>query len=638
MSKNIFFFFLFACSIHLANAQLKQHPFVLVSADELSGIRPRINNEPYLSMFERLKQNEQELSPGIDDIYQHIHLIRLRTFIYALNEDVQMAQNCFNLIEEISQDSVYVQNPFSFGLTRAAILQDLSLAYDFCYSGWNHDQRVFVADLLYQLMLSVNANMGREANYRLESNWMGVRYGSALFAAIALNDTLNQFREKAVTAHIWDTKERLRDHIHASHTADGWFVETLGYQAYDGKFIWPALIAFQNFHRKGAIQLDEFAPRILPAFRQHITGTVAIPSSGGVGVKPDLANDNVMAGFKQWPMWMRLVDPTHHAHLKWMNDYIYQGDFFRRADDFFYSILFSDPSVETINPSSAGFLNYVEETVGVLMFRNQFKDSSDIVATFNTSATRFPGHSGPDNLTFRITGLGNIWAVGVGRTGDPTGQTLLFPEKNKIEVPRPIPAGNLDGFKFSGGDGSGYAIGSGSCVGVNNHSRIFMADYTVKSGAKAVFVVKDQSDDGRIWRMHTPGFNKVVKTDDGVLITAPNGSTMRITVPGIKHPVIHIGNVRYGGETIRHNPGVGFHGESYFDNILIDIECDKNILVVMTLQEPGKSHPEISVNRRGNKIKAGNSLVRIPAFPKKITPKSPRGDFLGQCKFDDSFI
>jgi len=608
----------FCLLISPLSGQSRIHPFSLVSADELTIIRQKTTLEPYSGMLQKLKVSEQELSSREPSVYHQASLIRNRAFLYALTGHESWAQQCFEEVLRIAADTVFIPDPFSFGLTRAVILRDLTLAYDFAYQGWSKEQRVRVADLVFELMKSVSANMGQQANYRLESNWMGVRYGSALLAAVVLNDELNRSlgRENIILAHLWDLKERMRDHIHASHTDGGWFVETMGYHVYDGQFVWPAIIAYQNRYREGVIDLEEYAPRLLQAYGQHITGTIAIQTVNGIGIKPDLANDNKMLGFTPWPLWQRILSPSVRPYIAWMHDYFYTAGEVQPAPDLFYSILFHDEKQGKVNPATGGFLNYLEKEVGVLMFRNEFKDSADIVATFNTSARRFPGHSGPDNLTFRITGLGGIWAVGVGRTGNPTGQTALFPAAGSINLPRPLPAGRLEKHHFTGQRGSGYAIGSGSCMGVDNHTRLFWADYTEQSGAKGVFVVKDVTDNGRIWRMHTPGFNKIENLPDGVMIIAPNGASMKITTPGNAQPAIHIGEVRYGGETVRHNPGVHYYGKSYFDNHLIDIECDNDILVVMTLQEPGKKHPDVTVNRRATRIKVGNLSLSVPDLKK----------------------
>lgn len=593
----------------------QEHPMGLIKATDLTIVRQRLLSSPFENVIELFRGDEKNLRCNLTTVYDQEALIRLRAYLYALTSEEGWASSCYSAIETLSEDPEFLKNPMSFGLTRAAILSSVSQAYDLCYEGWSEKQRGFVADLVFDLMQSVNANMGPLSNNKLESNWMGVRYGSVLFAAIVLNDSLNASlgRRELLNAYKWDTQQRLKDHVLASYTTRGWFVESMGYQIYDGSFVWPAIIALQNSLSEGVIQFKEWVPGLLQGYRQNVTGTVAINTGRGMGIKADLADDNPMAGFQGWAFWQRLLPAGNQEAVRWMHRYLLEPDAFKnRSTDLFYSVLFAQSPIGGYNPASGGFLNYCEPEQGVVMFRNQFRDSTDIVATFNTSSKRYGGHAGPDNLTFRLTGLGTLWVVGGGRTGDPTGQTNLFPPKETIPIGRGWTEGQLDRYSFEGGNGSGFAIGSGSCLGVDGHHRLLLADYSERSGAKAVFVVRDHSLNGAVWRMHTPGFNHVELIADGVMVHAPNGSTLKITVPGMTEPEIQLGSVRYGGSTQRHNPGIFFNGQAWYDNHLIDIHCEKEILVVITLQPTGCLHPEISGNQFSKTIKVGGQRISLP--------------------------
>lgn len=599
----------------LVNTTAAEHPKGLISSGDLAALRQKAGIAPFKQVVQVMRDHELWLRDNQVSVYDQEGLVRLRTYLYTFTSEEGWAASCYSAIEALSEDTVFLKNPMSFGLTRAALLRSLSQAYDFCYQGWSEQQRVFVADLVFDLMQSVNANMGPLSNNKLESNWMGVRYGSVLFAAIVLNDSLNASmgRRELLNAYKWDTQERLRDHVQASYTPGGWFVESMGYQFYDGSFVWPALIAFQNSLSEGGIQFAEWVPGMLQGYRQNVTGTVAINTGRGMGIKADLADDNPMAGFHGWAFWQRLLPAGNQEAVRWMHRYLLDPEAFRnRSPDLFYSVLYAHDPSDGYNPASGGFLNYCEPGQGVVMFRNQFRDSTDIIATFNTSSKRYKGHAGPDNLTFRLTGLGNIWAVGGGRTGDPTGQTNLFPLEEEIPTGKGWPEGDLDRYRFEGGDGSGYAIGSGSCLGVHRHRRLLLADYSERSGVKAVFVVRDHSLNGAVWRMHTPGFNRVELVADGVMVYAPNGSTLKISVPGMAEPEIHLRSVRYGGSTQRHNPGIFFNGRAWYDNHLIDIHCEREILVVMTLQPAGSAHPGISGHQQSKSIKVGQQRIKLP--------------------------
>jgi hypothetical protein len=288
---------------------------------------------------------------------------------------------------------------------------------------------------------------------------------------------------------------------------------------------------------------------------------------------------------------MRLLPAKTKPYVKWMADYLNNAEVFQH--DLLLLALYAD-DLDSENPATGGYLNYIDETQGVVFFRNQFMDQDDVVACFNTSSKRFPGHAGPDNLTFRIAGLGNLWVVGAGRTGQVAGQTNLFPEGDWEQQKERHVESSLLAHEFDQ-DGSGSAIGLGSCMGVKNHKRKFVADYSGQAGAKAVFIVIDSSTNGRTWRLNTPEFNDVEILENGFLLTAPNGSTLKAVVPEQQDVVVHVGKVRYGGSTIENNSGIGFGGNYYGYNKTIDIACNGNITVVMTMQPKGVKHPRIDM-------------------------------------------
>ncbi len=573
-------------------AELPTHPRGLIQQKEINGLREKIKNEPFKSLFESIRNEEQRLSGVAKGVYDVSTLAKYQAFIYMLTGEKSWALKTYSNITSLSEDTIFVRNPFSKGLTRAHVLRELVYAYDFCFEGFTDHQRQFVNNVLYDLMSSVNNNMGKMANYHLESNWMGVRYGSVVFAAVVLDDVyLDQSTEpKSVLPFLWDTQKRLQDHLNVAFTANGWFVESLGYQVYDCNFACPAIIALQNtFSSNATFYLENYAPNMVHALDQHITSIVKLQNGNSYGIKADLADDNPTIGLSQFAFGLRLFPEKLTPYLYWMVDYLKNEDVFQ--DDLLLLTLYSMDK-ESSNPASGRYLNYVDETTGVVFFRNRFQDENDIVACFNTSSKRFHGHAGPDNLTFRITGLGSLWVVGAGRTGEVAGQTNLFPDGNWQDQKGKNVESKLIEYVFEQ-DGSGSVIGAGSCMGVKNHTRKFAADYSGKAGAKAVFIISDSSENGKTWRLNTPEFNEVKILKNGFLLTTPNGSTLKGIVAGKQVVEVKVGKVRYGGSTQDHNPGIGFGGKYYSYNKTIDIACDGNITVIMTMQPKGDKHPNM---------------------------------------------
>jgi len=564
------------------------HPRGLLLSTDIEDIRDKIRIEPFKAMFALIRTRAEATSITV---YDDAKKIADQAFIYLLTEDQQWSDRSYENIKKLVLDTMFVQNPFSKGLTRAYILKQMAMAYDFSYNGWSSKQRKFVNQEIYKLMLSVANNMGIEANYSAESNWMGVRYGSVVFGANIIDDTfLDSNQVMGRKAYLWDAQKRLQDHIKAGFTEHGWFSETLGYHVYNASFILPAIISLQHSSSsKPVFTLPEYAPRLIHSIDQHITSTVSIPTISGVGIKADLGDDNPMTGSSLFAYGARLMPARLKPYLKWMLDYLYDGAYIQNP---ILTMCFYPEEIEAMNPETETFLNYIDTTQGVVFFRNEFKDKNDIVASFNTSSNRIKGHSAPDNLTFRIIGLGSLWAIGAGRTAEVAGQTNLFPTGNWQEQMDINVEGTLTKHHFEK-DGSGYAAGHGSSLGVDNHWRKFTVDYSKENDVEAVFTVEDKSENGHTWRMNTPEFNTVKPLYNGFLITAPNGSSMKATVIGSKKAEISIGKATYGATTVANNTGIAFKGKKYTHTKTIDIACDKNITVIMTLQPKGKSHPEL---------------------------------------------
>ena len=87
---------------------------------------------------------------------------------------------------------------------------------------------------------------------------------------------------------------------------------------------------------------------------------------------------------------------------------------------------------------------------------------------------------------------------------------------------------------------------------------------------------------------------------------------MKISLPQIEKSDIKIENIRYGGATVRHNPGVMFHKKAFYDNHLVDIKCDQNLLVVITLAGPGETHPSVKFDRQTSRVMTNNKIIEVP--------------------------
>jgi hypothetical protein len=593
------------------------HPRSIVSIEELPELREKVQRAPFRAMLDHkiahvLEKQEVQSSRAYDP-YADGDLMVQQAFLYLLTGEEKWATACWSSAERVLADEEILKNPISRGLTRARLLKNLALSYDFCYAAWNPEQRQEVNDQLYETMFSVNANMGYSANYSIESNWMGVRFGSVILASFVWDPDENNDRRTAEKPLQWDAGKRLQDHLEKQIFANGWNGESMSYHIYGWTFVGPALLSMQQ--NLSSFSLQNFAPETVNTLHGLMTSTVAIKHRAIRGVNADLSDDDMMfATGGVLAMGFSLYPEEQHAALKWMHDYLIHPEEYAHYTDetLFYSILYYPEALKPQNPAEIGWLTYHDPEQGIVIRRNRFRDENDIVTTYNAKQTGIRGHAGPDANTFRIIGLGVPWVIGGGRTGNTAGQSNLFPSEEATNKKDRKTLGTLHDFQFF--ENGAYAIGSGSALGTQDHQRIMYTSFDEQSGAEAVVVIADRSANGRRWRINTPEFNQVEETENGYILSAPNASTLRVKyLPASHERKLEKGILRYGGDTQTHNLGIWYQGEGYANSRYIDLFCDKDITAVITLQKDGQDHPEVTLQSE-DEVVVGSLKIRLPEF------------------------
>ncbi|NET39491.1 MAG: hypothetical protein F6K19_47265 [Cyanothece sp. SIO1E1] len=594
------------------------HPRGLLTGTELNDLRANLEQPILAKMLNLLQKNvarreteTMEKGQG-GSHYDRSYLTVDQAGLYLLTQNKSWAQKAFQNTLLLLRDSIYT-NPFSRGLNRATILQQIAITYDFCYAAWNDEQRDMVNEGLLAGMYSVNANMGFEANYNIESNWMGVRFGAVIMAASVWDEPeLNEGRRSRALPLLWDAGKRLREHIEKNIYTNGWNGESLGYHNYGWSFVGPAIIALQNGVKGNpAFDLANFVPHTLNSLRAQTIATVAIPSSAGMMTKIDLSDDNLNANLsKLLALGWRLYPPDQRGELLWMYDYFNPKERFSDSrNSLLFSLLFYPQDVWEKQAPTA--LQYHDPDQGITIFRNTFQDENDIVAAYSATGKRIKGHQGPDTNAPRLLGLGVPWIIGGGRTAEVAGQSNLFPAKDNTPRKGDRGLGTLLNYGFDQ-DGGGFALGRGSCLGVEDHVRFFQVSFIEETEAKATIIIADSSTNGQRFRICTPEFNQLSIKRDGYLLEAPNGSTMRVTVIDASEPlVIKEEMIRYDGSTVRLNPGITYRANSYTHSRAIDIHCDQSIKLVITLQAEGEQHPKVSWSEKENRVKVGAAEFQL---------------------------
>ncbi|HKL33518.1 MAG TPA: hypothetical protein VJ919_13345, partial [Tangfeifania sp.] len=210
MKRILFILILLAFSQIIFSQTSPVHPRGIIKASELEHIRNRLDNEPYKTWFEKIKTTTQKAEQEVDhsDPYSVSYLALKQAQMHILTGKNSLAEKCYATLQRVIHDSIY-NDPISRGLTRATMLFCTAMSYDFCFNAWDENQRKEVAEKLFQTMLTVNSNMGFSANYAMESNWNGVRWGSALLAALVYDDLEGKYDRNPALPFVWDIQKRL---------------------------------------------------------------------------------------------------------------------------------------------------------------------------------------------------------------------------------------------------------------------------------------------------------------------------------------------------------------------------------------------------------------------------------------------
>lgn len=588
------------------------HPRSLIRPNELETIRQKIRHEPFVSMVNTMKAKLAEIpvleaSISRTDINLRMRQISMQAAMYLFTGNSKWADDCFRSLEPVLNDTLIFTNSLSYGLTRALCLRDAAIAYDFCYNAWTKNQRNFVNQKLLGSMYSVQASMGTEANYNMESNWMGIRYSSTCIASLVY-DEINPGKSRALPI-LWDDIKRLADHTSKNLYKNGWNGESMGYHVYDWSFIGPAVIALQNNFPGEFFQLSKYIPNAVHSLWALTTSTLKIENTNGqYGIKADLSDDNLTINLLDLlAIGLRIYPDDQKPAIAWMFNSLFNP----QNDVSVYAILYYPSSIETINPEMLSWLNYSDPEQGVVIFRNRFKDKNDIVCTISATSKRVRGHQGFDTNTLRLIGLNSIWITGAGRTKEIDGQSNIFSDTVPGKIVPENTTGNLIFFETRT-DGSGMATCTGSCFGVNRLIRHFYVDYTKKSGAEAVVIENNFSENGKLWRICTPEFNVIKETSDGFIITSPSMASLKATVFNKdKDAKLTISKVRYGGNTKEHNPGIQYLGGTYEYLHSLSYKINNNVIIVYTLQSLGKEHPRVKYCSLTNTVLVGNTKYRL---------------------------
>ena len=595
------------------------HPRLLFSAEELPGLRGRLDHPALEGLVERVRSEvvrETDRSGKWSSILYDSR-VRDHALLYAMTGDPEEAEACWERVLALLEDKVFWQNPRSKGLTRAYGALSVALAYDLCYDAWPEDRRKRVSGELLRISQGMQRSMGRGANTQTANNWQGVRYGAVLVAALACDEP----EGPALAAKAY---EGLIQHLKKNLGPSVWNPEGIGYLTYPWTFTGPAGIVAR---RAGLGDLSAKVPQIRETLWTQFAGTVPIPTmDGDRGLYGDLSDDNPRLGSRGTAgLAFAYLPEAAQGAARFAYDQIFPAqEFDTRWGGGLYTWLYYPVDTEPENPEQAGRLTFRDNAQGIMLFRNRWQDEEDIVALVNATARRAQGgHTGADVNTFRLQGLGGFFVTGAGRTNQTAGQTNLFPAGGPPKQ-RDRNLGKLREGSFDA-QGGGHAVVTGSCMGVRNHQRTFQVDYSGRSGTPALFLNHETSENGRKWRINTPELNRIELRENQFWIHASNGSVLHGVVLEPAAPVFNTGTVERGGGA--GHTGFPYRGTKYINNTWLEMEVEGRVAVAMTLQKGVSDAVTVQQGLHGAELRLGEVAIRYDRVEEELRLEDPGAPF-----------
>lgn len=606
------------------------HPRLLIEATELPELRDRITREPYASMMAELEsfaENDTTVSAQYGETVAAVNC----GFLYLLTGDDTWAAKARSYAETRLTDT---GNSHGWdrdikGLALYWHGRGMALAYDFCHDApsWNTAAGLgstpaepfvdYVRDRLKAQADRIYEDGGNEQNRNAASNWQNNRFASAGLIYLAIEESLTEGEKTRIHGCMDKVETYLVENMGDSPDSRGFNIEAIGYQMYPWSFTGPFAIAAE---RLGYGRMADAAPAASAyALWNVYSAALKIPHIWGdhYGSHLDFGDDNnTHRGEGCYGLAFYFCPDFLHPGLRYWYDRLVGelGDqtWDRERHGLMYSILYYRDDIEAVMPDSIKeWSNAYLETGGngYFTFRNAYAQGAEIIAQIYAKFRGNKGHSGPDALSFRIAGLDAPFAVGGGRYGPDinaadTGKkqdaylrsmNTLYPVDPENELTISGNSGELLGVpqSFEDGGGSVSLHIDRNNVDTLNHTRRFLADYSEASGADAVYVISDTSDNGNWWQFCQ------VDLDSGVQAISVDGNSFTVTNP---NGTLLTGTVIYPASNLRWKTGsrirgsdYGYYGVRYDTNEYVHFQSDDgDYLVVLTLNESGETPPVVT--------------------------------------------
>jgi len=604
------------------------HPRLVTDSLNLQAINNNLDEEPFVSMVAELKDiavSDTVLSPGF--IYQDPALNRAlsNAGLYLLTGDSIYASLALSEASERVY-SVHWANPNNYCLHMYNEAVKIALIYDWCYHAQSmHDTLKIAFSQGLKTVGEVIFNNGGigQVTSSLASYIQGARYAAAGMALLATDETIS----KEIITDCWEKVESyLSRAYNLDEASSGWNIEGNRKTVYTmGNFVGPFAIAACRSNPKFELRCYQNLEAIYWSVYANFSTAKNImglgngvqtgfyldyPHTAGEGMYGQafyFAGPEIIRGFKYW----------YNRTQGNLSPYVPIWD--NKSAGTIWSILYYPGHIKERNPMEIpAWKAYFNDStgVGVFIFRNDYNDENDMLAQFYAGLEHDESiPTGPENLSFEIIAGGTPFVIGGGFSypGNVLSQSALYGYNPGIASPVfSTENATLVGSPKIYSDGSGYIIAetdSGHFL-TNYHKRWFAASYDkTASGAEAVYIIADESDNGSYFQISTFVGNEIEVDGNTFEIISGNNYSMKGT---ILYPVFGL-NVQTGEKFRSGNYGYVEGDSAITTNKYIHFQGnDGKFVVVLTINPADRSHPDVHFT--GELMTGANIMVNDKVF------------------------
>lgn len=566
----------------------REHPRLIFRSTEIPTLKQKAQTTQGKAIIQNLKRTlEQEIEYDGYVPTGGYHAAG-HCFLGLLEDNPASAATAWQIVTKS------MANPGQRLLEHSPIVAGVALAYDLCYNQWNKTQQQQVNQWLTLQTLKLIAGDSPKNGWNSYSwsNWNARARGAAGLAALAILDEPpeyypqdNQFFQnpKDVEKLLKIAERNIIRYFDAAIGDHGIGTEGDHYTTEPLRLtILPFLQAYRQV--KGIDIAPSKTQWFLPFYLNRslfIDGELQIDSYGRHRLSPPPS---------LYGIGLPTVSAPFLAGVLWFLERYDQNFSYGVSADLPISAIYAlqgyPKQPQIVNPEKLWQKVLVDEQKGFYSFRNQWQDQGDIVASIYLKRELLRASwSFPDAGSFRISGLGQHWAIAGASEPKPYNENIVVTRKSNNQEAKPI-------YFQAEQDGSATIT-----LEKDNWLRSFAIDYSKASGSPGLFVLVDRFEtqstedfQRKIWTMHLTG--KITLKNNSFTIKSSSGATMQGTFISPQGVQLNVVSDTEGRQ-------------------ILQAQGINNFFVVMTLQQ--SAPPPVIIERNGldAKVTVGKQTIRF---------------------------